>query len=388
MDNSIWSLIGEMDRLLESVELFRGNIDHHVIKQPRAQLVDALRNGFPEDLYQQYMYGYYQDNVKMAEEILNEINNSLIPWIKDVTHDFFEVVNMGVEGGAGSGSGTGTVNPQSRPRPLPVDESQIRAYEQWKAQQDNNKAIEDALNIKQGPGMTIAEADKQNANPNHKLRQTEFIPDNNGEYVKVWNEKLRREEYIDRDEWVQRGNNPSSFDSECHFKKNPFYQYSINCATCAAAYVLRLRGFDVKAKGNTKEDDNLNYWLSQGHSFDIWQNTDGSPVKPQKTVDWMRNKGITQMNPDDYKTYFEETCKEKGVYILTLEWIDGGGHATILHRDEEGLHYIEPQVYDGRVKKSINELIFDLNPQPVDSKGILRVDDKIFNPKYVTLFDK
>lgn len=395
MDNSIWSLIGEMNRLLESVELFKGNIRHHVIIQPRAELEDAVRYGFPEDLYAYYMNRYYTKNVDKAEDILKEIEKELIPWIKDVTHELYEAVNVGAAGyGSSSGSSTGigtgssTVVPQDRPRPWPVDESQIRAYEQWKAQQDNNKAIEDALNIKQGPGMTIAEADKQNANPNHKLRQDEFIPDNNGEYVKVWNEKLKRAEYIDRDEWVRRGNDPSSFDAECHFKKNPSFQYSINCATCAAAYVLRLRGFDVKAKGNTKEDGNLNFWLSKGHSFDIWQNTDGSPVNPQKTVDWMRDKGLTQMKPDDYKAYFEETCKEKGVYILTLEWIDGGGHATILQRDEEGLHYIEPQEYDGRVKKSIDELIFSLHPQPIDNKGILRVDDKIFNPKYVALFDK
>ena len=55
------------------------------------------------------------------------------------------------------------------------------------------------------------------------------------------------------------------------YSQNPHYdeQYSINCATCSAAYALRRLGFDVTAKGNTP--GTRNEWLSHAHSFDIWK---------------------------------------------------------------------------------------------------------------------
>ncbi len=375
MDNSLLYYRKKIEQLISEMERFSSNIRHHVIVQPKDTMSTAVHYGFPSDIAKYYMNRYYSKNIDDAEAIIACVERECIPYLKDVARDIENAMNLG---GDMFVHIMDTSLPSSPPQELNTDS----------VLHSNNAELEKAFGIKQGHPMSITEADKQNANPNHKANQVEYLLDSNGEYVKVWNAKKGRLEFLDSDEWIQRGNDISAFDAEPHYKKNLFYQYSINCATCAAAYVLRLRGFDIKAKGNTKEDDNLNYWLSKGHSFDVWQNPDGSPVKPRYTVDWMRNKGIMQMKHDDYKAYFEETCKEKGVYILTLEWIDGGGHATILQRDEEGLHYIEPQEYDGRVKKSINELIFDLHPQPVDSKGILRVDDKTFNPNYVLLFDK
>ena len=42
--------------------------------------------------------------------------------------------------------------------------------------------------------------------------------------------------------------------------------------------------------------------------------------------------------------YFNEVCKEEGVYELSIGWKSGGGHATILQRFADGeLRYIEPQ---------------------------------------------
>ena len=59
--------------------------------------------------------------------------------------------------------------------------------------------IEKNLGIKKGKPMSVAEADEQKANPNYNVDKS----------------------------------------------------YRINCQTCAPAYMLRLCGFDVKAKGNT-----------------------------------------------------------------------------------------------------------------------------------------
>lgn len=232
---------------------------------------------------------------------------------------------------------------------------------------ENSIQIENKLGVKKGRKMTISEADKQNANPKYTQ---EYVKD---PYGNIEIDGVR-------------------------FSKNPNFdkQYSINCATCAAAYVLRLRGFDVKAKGNTLFSKNR--WLSKSHSFDIWNNPDGTKATPVTTQDWMKKNNIKAMTVDSYRKYFDETCKDEGVYVLTLTWSnESSGHATILQRDKDGnLYHIEPQVYNGDPpdgRRSIDNLLLDKNgklaltPNPSPKKGIMRVDDKLFNPEYASLFD-
>lgn len=172
---------------------------------------------------------------------------------------------------------------------------------------------------------------------------------------------------------------------------NPHYgetdEYGVNCATCALAYVLRYCfGFNVTAKGNTKGRDNLNYWLSYGNNtFKLWKNADGTPAQPFYMMDWKKQNRKEKMEPQDYKRYFDEVCRDKGVYILTLNWKDGGGHATILQRDENGrLYHIEPQEYDRDLsdehgRRKIDEFVDELTPDPSSITGVLRVDDKVFD---------
>ncbi len=226
--------------------------------------------------------------------------------------------------------------------------------------------LEKKLNIQKGDKMSVANADKQNANPKYEYK---YITDPNGELV-INGTRVR---------------------------ENPNYdvQYTINCATCSAAYALRLMGFDVKAKGNV--EGTLNNEVSI-HPFDMWNNLDGSKANQVSTEQWMRDNNVESMTVNDYKKFFDETCAEEGVYTIALRWNGGGGHATILQRDKDGtLYYIEPQVYqsnattDGR--RSIDDLLMSPNGQlkltsnPRGEEGILRVDDKNFNPDYATLFE-
>ncbi len=230
--------------------------------------------------------------------------------------------------------------------------------------------IEKSLGKKKGKRMSIAEADRQSANPKYTY---EYIADPNGE-ITIKGVKCRKNPAFDR-------------------------QFSINCATTAAAYALRLQGFDVKAKGNSK-DNPLNKWLSEGNSFRIWQNTDGTEAKPVLVKDWMKGKNqngkpISKMTPELYKAYIEEHTKEEGVYILTLAWNgNGGGHATVIQRwrDNNGnlhLSRIEPQVYNQQkgVTRSMEELYNSMSPNPPANKGIMRVDNKLFNTKYSNIFE-
>nr|DAS90632.1 MAG TPA: minor capsid protein [Caudoviricetes sp.] len=165
-------------------------------------------------------------------------------------------------------------------------------------------------------------------------------------------------------------------------------EFTINCQTCSPAYVLREWGFNVTAKGNTK--GSLSEWISHCRSFEVWENLDGTKVAPVFQKDWLSSHGYKQMTEKRWAEYFEETCKEEGTYILTIGWKGGGGHATILKRTKEGLFYIEPQCYDEAVgaKRPISELCKDGGSVVRGSRGILRVDDKKFLEKFLSIFEK
>lgn len=205
--------------------------------------------------------------------------------------------------------------------------------------------------------MTIEQADKQSANPKHKLP---YIKDQNGKLVK----------------------NPNYNRSD--------KQYSINFATCAACYVLRLRGFDLTAKGNVENSKLLNEQLSRGKSFDVWKNIDGSPCSPNTYMNFMNQYGYKRMTPLRYKKFFEESCTEDGVYIVTIGWKGGGGHATIIERVHGKLYYIEPQNYNVSkgAMRDIIELCNNGDATPYYRRGILRVDNKVFDSEWKDLFDK
>lgn len=200
----------------------------------------------------------------------------------------------------------------------------------------HNLEIEKALGLTKGKPMSVDDADKQSANPNYS-------------------------------------------------KGRP---YQINCQTCAPAYVLRLLGFNVIAKANTP--GSLSEYLSRQHSFEAWTNADGSKPTPSLTYDWMVGKGYKQMTKKRYAEFFNECCKETGVYILTIGWKGGGGHATILQRFADGsISYIEPQVYNNKSsRRSIDELCNYGAVKPVKTRGVMRVDNLLFNTKFASIFEE
>lgn len=200
------------------------------------------------------------------------------------------------------------------------------------------KEIEANLGIKRGMPMSVGKADEQSANPNY----------------------------------------------------GKGYQYSINCQTCAPAYVLRRAGFDVYAKGKTL--GSLSDWISRGHSFDIWENANGSPAIPVRYNDWMAQRGYKQMTPQRYKQFFEESCKDSGTYVVTIKWKGGqGAHATIIERLDDGsLWYVEPQAYNASrgVLRDIMELCNNGAASAFGPRGVMRVDDKLLKLAYLSIFEK
>nr|DAL02841.1 MAG TPA: Papain fold toxin 1, glutamine deamidase [Caudoviricetes sp.] len=188
--------------------------------------------------------------------------------------------------------------------------------------------MEKVFGVKRGVPMTLREADMQSANPDYK----------------------------------------------------PYSPTSINCQTCAPTYVLRSHGFNVVATGNTP--GSVQEWISRSHSFDIWENADGTPAKPTLYRDWLDSKGGVKMTAKRYKEFYEEATKEPGIYITTIAWKGGGAHATIIQRFADGtLAYIEPQHYSGSMKRDIMELCNGGRAKVDSVRGIMRVDNKLLKRK-------
>ena len=373
MDNSILSLIDHMRLFIGEVQRFKYSLRHHVIIEPKNRLEDAARNGLPEEFYRRCYY-YIDQNESQTEDVIrNNIDNKFLPYLQNVLLDLENALNVG------TGGAMMTSVPQNTSSTSGIQGSSSSLSPKEQALDKNNKDLEKALGIKQGPKMSIEKADKQNANP-HLI--DEFIEDPNGDFETINGTRYSRNpEYSPND-------------------KEYYEQFKVNCATCATAYALRLRGFDVKAKGNVIGSGSLNEKISNAREYlNVWKNADGTKAEIVHTDDWMKKNGIKKMTTDDYRNYFEETCKEKGVYVVMVRWKgESSGHATILHRDTDGvLYYIEPQRYemsrgaDGR--RSLDDLLMmhdgtqKLSPKPSHGYGVMRVDDKIFNTDYANLFE-
>ena len=228
----------------------------------------------------------------------------------------------------------------------------------------NSREIERALGVTKGRPMSIDEADRQSANPRYTPK---YIRDENGRYKDRWGRKLSlNPEYNER-------------------KAKP---YSINCATCTPAYLLRTRGLPVVAKGNTR--GSLVEAVMKGGWMRLFTNTDGSPIEIQSTQKWAEGKNYKAMSPKRYKEFFEESCKEPGIYYLGISWRRRGAHATILQRTADGrLLYIEPQIDNSdKDRTSLLSLIQGGTTRLSPYDGIFRIDDKLFNLEYISIFAK
>ncbi len=209
----------------------------------------------------------------------------------------------------------------------------------------NNVELEKALKIKKGENMDINMADKQHANPNLLKNDT--------------------------------------------FKRN--------CQTCCPAYMLRTRGFDIRAKGKTK--GSLSEYLSwEGNVFKCWKEIDGTPAKYSQLKDWMDKKGLFVMDSKKYKEFFNDNCKEVGIYEFAVEWDSwkDKGHVVILQRFKEDgeLRYIDTQWDNSEDGKYKSKLTMDSLTENAKKwrlggqSGICRIDNKIFDVDYSRIFAK
>jgi hypothetical protein len=197
--------------------------------------------------------------------------------------------------------------------------------------------VEQALRIKRGKPMSIDEADKQKANPNvHKSRV-----------------------------------------------------YQLNCSACAATYVMREWGFDVEAAGCFRGSLVEKFYKGDIPWYEMWKNQDGTAANYVSVNHWAKKRGV-KLNKKTYKRFYEESCSEVGTYFVSAGR-GKKGHFTILKRLGSGkLLRIEPQWNNskGAPYEYLDfEQLCEYGGKVVhDSRGVMRVDNKLLDTKYLDLF--
>jgi SPP1 gp7 family putative phage head morphogenesis protein len=189
---------------------------------------------------------------------------------------------------------------------------------------------------------------------------------------------------------------PMSVDKADKLSANPHVLknrgYRINCSATSAAFVLRERGFDIEAGKCTKGSQIDDFYRGRSLWYTLWKNTDGTPAKPVTVLEWMQEKGEKRITPQMYRKFYEENTKQPGTYIVSLLWREGGGHFTVLKRFADGtLRRIEPQWDNSKDSKysymDLDELCKEGAVKKIHkSRGVMRVDDKLFNENYSSMF--
>lgn len=197
---------------------------------------------------------------------------------------------------------------------------------------------------------------------------------------------------------------PMSWERADKQNANPGYVYGvkngyqINCATCSPTYMMRLMGFNVTADNYSNP---LVEYLSKGlQCWEKWLNADGTQATWVELNQWKNACGYKDMTTLRYKEFIEDVCKEEGVYEMSIGWARGGGHSTIIQRFADGsLKRVDAQVYCQRYygvdeKMSLANLCKygeahskGWNVPFIDRcRGIMRIDNKLFNPAFAKIF--
>lgn len=158
-----------------------------------------------------------------------------------------------------------------------------------------------------------------------------------------------------------------------------------NCQTCTMTYELRRRGFPVEALPN-KGDEFYKVWCPKNNLTwnDRFLNPDGS--RPIKTRPYVLRDTITAK-----VGFIEGATKETGRYELYLKWKpvngrDRGAHVMIVERQKDGnLLWFDPQSGKHGSSKTFNGFMKSAVPIKI---SVLRIDDKIINPKFAERLKK
>ena len=157
--------------------------------------------------------------------------------------------------------------------------------------------------------------------------------------------------------------------------------YHDNCQTCTRAYELRRRGFPVEAVPNPIADGYKNMRdFSQFCARNGIEWTDRYLTADGKAADYARSHRLTEDTVTAKNAFIEAQTAAHGRYEVYCAWKTGNAHVFIVERQKNGeLLWFDPQT--ARRGKSFNDSLALMIKEQI---GVLRIDDKIINPKFAS----
>lgn len=161
--------------------------------------------------------------------------------------------------------------------------------------------------------------------------------------------------------------------------------YHHNCQTCTMAYELRRRGFPVEAVPNPIADGYKNMRdFSQFCARNGIEWTDRYLTADGKAADYALSHRLTEDTVTAKNAFIEAQTAAHGRYEVYCAWKTGNAHVFIVERQKNGeLLWFDPQT--ARRGKSFNDSLALMIKELI---GVLRIDDKIINPKFASRFLK
>lgn len=160
-----------------------------------------------------------------------------------------------------------------------------------------------------------------------------------------------------------------------------------NCQTCTMAYELRRRGFDIEAVANPTVKGFKNYRDFQQfctvNGVD-WRERFLTPAGERANYTWSRS--VVKDTVKEKLSFIEAQTAQQGRYEIYCAWKgkDNGAHVFIIERQKNGeLLWFDPQ--SARRGGSFDDYLSKMKKNLI---GILRIDDKIINPKFSSRFTK
>lgn len=206
-------------------------------------------------------------------------------------------------------------------------------------QRTNNRELSNALPVIQGKIMNFTEADSGKANPNFTL------PD---------------------------------------AREKGFYH---NCQTCTMAYELRRRGFDVEAVASPLVNGYKNY-----RDFQRFCAANGLDWKERfltsegKRADYVWSRAVAKDTIKEKLSFIEAQTVQQGRYEIYCAWKgkNAGAHVFTIERQKNGeLLWFDPQ--SARRGGSFEDYLSKMKKNLI---GVLKIDDKVINPKFSSRFTK
>ena len=179
---------------------------------------------------------------------------------------------------------------------------------------------------------------------------------------------------------------PMTYEEANEGKENPKFNenqsYQVNCQTCVPAHLLRRRGFNIEALPNIKNsayqlmDEQKVVWYKN-----LFTNADGTDAPFVWAKSWAADNDIKRISVPQIKRFFVESMKEDGLYEVYCSWKKGSAHVFCAEVKEGSIRFFDPQSGKDHVDKYIDYM-------KGTSVGVLRIDNKLINPKVAGLFTK